>query len=161
MSLNFDLSAVKQRLGDRWDEITTSPDTLGAPEGEQRWHAVTDFLIWASLEVDLGDVTEKNVDEWCFRLGLLRLTTENFEGDVRRDIGDFKLNRNDIVNHIGMRTNVTTKTRANWLARIFKTGSFDEKNVLKITGFMPTQEPSAAERVNTAYAAYAAKQSTE
>lgn len=159
MSLNFDLTAVKQRLGDRWDEITTSPDTLGAPEGEQRWHAVTDFLICTSMAVDLGEISEKNVDEWCFRLGLLRLTTAgDFKGDVRGGLGDFKLNRNDIVNHVGMRTNVTTKTRANWLARTFRSGSFDEKNVLKIAGFMPTQEPSAAERVNTAYAVYAAKQ---
>lgn len=128
MSLNFDLSAVKTRLGDRWEEVTTSPDTRHLPEDQQKWHPVTDTLIWMALAVDLGKITEDNVDEWCFRVGLINRITgrPNLSGGL----GDYTLTRKDIENHIGMRTNVTTRSRSAWLTRIFKPGSIDSNMVL-------------------------------
>lgn len=127
MSLNFDLSAVKTRLGDRWDEVTTSPETRDLPEGQQKWHPVTDTLIWMSMAVDLGKITEANVDEWCFRIGLINRITG--KPNLRGSLGVYTLTRKDIENHIGMTTNVTTKTRSSWLTRIFKPGSVDSNKV--------------------------------
>lgn len=127
MSLNFDLSAVKTRLGDRWEEVTTSPDTRHLPEDQQKWHPVTDTLIWMALAVDLGKITEDNIDEWCFRVGLINRITgrPNLSGGL----GDYTLTRKDIENHIGMSTNVTTRSRSAWLTRIFKPGSMDSNMV--------------------------------
>lgn len=161
MSLNFDLSKVKERLGDRWNEITTSPDTLNEPEGSQKWHAVTDFLIWSTMALDLNRITEENVDEWCFRLGLLNVVTKHYRPDsfnVIGGIGGFNLNRVDIENHIGLSTNVTGRSRKEWLNRIFAAGSSDSNRVSLIR---PGDMLSAAEQVNAAYAAYVAKEAAD
>ena len=127
MSLNFDLSAVKTRLGDRWDEITTSPETRHLPDGPQKWHPVTDTLIGMTMAVDLGKIAEENVDEWCFRVGLINRITGR--ANLSGSLGEYTLTRKDIENHIGMHTNVTTRTRSAWLTRIFKPGSIDSDKV--------------------------------
>lgn len=149
MSLNYDLSVVRSTLGpEKWVTLTTSPDTQDKPEGEQKWHPITDALIWLSLAVDLGHIDEKNVDEWCFRIGLLHTLSGPRSGDVTFNARSFRINRNDIVNHVGLTTNVATRSRAAWLARLFKNGSTDERAV----AIKQTQEPSAAEQVNAAWA---------
>ena len=116
MSLNFDLTAVAERLGDRYDLITTSPETRGKPDDEQKWHPVTDRLIWLTMAVDLGVITEANLDEWCFRVALI----EKLDGPTFTFMDGRKVSmtRKDIENHIGLRTNVSDKKRAAWVARI-------------------------------------------
>lgn len=150
MSLNFDLSAVKTRLGDRWDEVTTSPDTRHLPEGEQKWHPVTDTLIWMTMAIDLGKITEENVDEWCFRVGLINRIAGR--PNLRGSLGDYTLTRKDIENHIGMHTNVTSSKRSTWLARIFKPGSVDSNKVSL------TATEAAADIINRDVAAYMAEE---
>lgn len=126
MSLNFDLTKVRERLGEeRWDLITTSYETRGKPDGNQQWHPVTDALIWATMMVDLGSITEKNIDEWCFRMGLiLKLTGK---AHLVGSLGSYFISRADIENHIGLKTNVTTKSRSAFLTKIFGHNSSDEK----------------------------------
>jgi len=72
-------------------------------------------LIWATMALDLGSITEKNVDEWVFRLihqkrlGLNYMYIDDevkpaeVEGWVRR--------------WIGLYTNVSSKPRKQWLKR--------------------------------------------
>lgn len=86
-------------------------------------------LIWASLGLDLGSITEKNVDEWVFRLihqkrvGLEYIYIDDdispvqVEGWVRR--------------WIGMRTNVITKTRKQWLSAVSALLERDTLNAIK------------------------------
>ena len=156
MSLNFDLTAVKTRLGDRYDDITTSPETRNLPEGEQKWHPVTNHLIWQTMVVGLSSIDETNVDEWCFRLGLLRCI--NDRPDLSGGIGEFNLNRNDVVNHIGLKTNVTGEKRGAWVSRMLgRKDSLLARDAVRIGGFNATQEPAASLRINDAVAACKAK----
>ena len=72
-------------------------------------------LIWATMALDLGSITEKNVDEWVFRLMHQKRLGLNYtyiddevkpaevEGWVRR--------------WIGLVTNVSSKPRKQWLKR--------------------------------------------
>lgn len=151
MSLNFDLTSVKKNLGDeRYNEVTTSPETRNAPEGQQRWHPVTDALIWMTMVVDMNEITEKNVDEWSFRIGIMQKVrgTPEFAGGI----GSFFITRKDLTDHIGLRTNVGNKSRSRFLAKIFAPGRSDEKCCL-----LPDTE-SAGDRINAAMAAHDAKQ---
>lgn len=78
--------------------------------------ALRTTLIWASLGLDLGSITEKNVDEWVFRLFYQKrlgldffyidddATPAEVEGWVRR--------------WIGMYINVVTRPRKKWLADV-------------------------------------------
>ena len=116
MSLNFDFTAMIKRVGqERYDEITTDPNN------PKKWHPVTDRLIWKSLAVDLGEITEDNIEEWLFRLAFEQRMSDYADlefGDGTR----IWITREDLENHIGMTTNVTTKTRLNWVKRYAKQG---------------------------------------
>lgn len=150
MSLNYDLTAVKTRLGDRYEEITTSPETRHLPEDQQKWHPVTDTLIWMSMAVDLRNITEANVDEWCFRVGLINRITGS--ANLVGQLGAYFLTRKDIENHIGMFTNVTTHSRVEWLKRIFRDGARAVKKVsLK-------DDEAAADIINRDVAKYMAEE---
>ena len=53
MALHWSIARVKD-----WKEIIE--------DDEQR--KITEAIVWAALVYDLGGVTEKNVDEWRFRV---------------------------------------------------------------------------------------------
>jgi hypothetical protein len=81
-------------------------------------------ITWWSLSVDLNGVTEKNVDEWLFRIkyarkvgwftreqGLIQEWTE--EGWLTRPI-----TRKDMESVVGLKCNVATTSRSKWLRRV-------------------------------------------
>lgn len=73
---------------------------------------ITEALIWMTMAVDLGDITEKNLDEWMVRLRVVEKTT----GPILRDGNgkDLKVTREMVERRIGLKTNVINKTRAFW-----------------------------------------------
>lgn len=117
MSLNFDLTAIKDRLSDEeWHKLTTSKETRDAEDGKKQWHPVTNAIIWAGLSLDLSSITEENVDEWTYRALLLQHATGAFLSTAE---GPVFLTEEDFRSHIGLRTNCTTRSRKDWLLRIF------------------------------------------
>jgi len=148
MRVNFDLSAVKTRLGDeRYDQVTATLQTRHLPENEKKMHLVTYTLIWASIPVGLGSIDENNIDEWCFRMAFLeRLNGATF---TFRAEDPMSITRKDIENHIGLRTNASTKKRATWVRRIVDGEAHHIR--LAATG------PSAGERIDAIDAKLLAK----
>ena len=144
MSLNFDLSEVKARLGDRWEEVTTHPDDIG--KKEQQWHPVTNALIWKTMAVDLGEITEENIDEWVWRVQFLQALDGAEFGDG--ESGEAFIVRKDLEDHIGLSTNVSNRTRQQFLSKLANQ-SFRIKN--------PAQTKSARELVNESIARYKAE----
>ena len=81
-------------------------------------------MTWWAMSVDLHGVTEKNVDEWLFRIryarrvgwfvrrqGLIEEWTE--EGWSTRPI-----TRKDMESVVGLKVNVATTSRSKWLKRV-------------------------------------------
>lgn len=122
MSLNFDLTAVKERLGEeRYEFLTTSPETRGKENA--KWHPVTDRLIWWTMALGLNRIEESNLAEWYFRTAFLqKIDGPEFQYNDGRKV---YLTKQDIKNHIGLRTNVTTETRAAWLKRVIDSTKID------------------------------------
>ena len=116
MPLNFHFDKMIERLGrEEYDRITSSPATRG--KKSPQWHIVTDCLIWASMSLGLGSITEENVDEWTWRMSLWqRLRGPHIKTNKRA----IRITREDIENHIGMITNVADETRRKWLSRALK-----------------------------------------
>lgn len=86
------------------------------PEGDDDKNLRT-TLIWGSLAVDLGSITDKNVEEWMFRL--------KFQEAIGLDylsLGEMsdspKALRAGLTRWIGLTTNVPTLTRKKWLAKV-------------------------------------------
>ena len=102
MSLNWNLSKIANHETLAW----TKDGTLNPR---------TEALIWSTLALDIGRITEKNVDEFWRRLDLYQHSVGALLGNVN---GDIFLTRDDVVAHIGLRVNVTTKSRREWHTRM-------------------------------------------
>ena len=100
MSLNWNLSKIANK------------DTVCFTQHEDGQHltGLTNSLIWATMTVDLGNITAKNVDEWKFRLNCIALVyDEKWQAEITRE---------DIAKHIGLYTNVSSTTRKQFMAKM-------------------------------------------
>lgn len=111
MSLNFNFSRCENS-----DELQTNPFD------SETIHPITEAMIWNMMAIDMAEITEKNVDEVWFRTAMLSLTRDKSAVSYNDpDAGFVKVHftRDDIVRHIGLSTNVSTKSRKQWLDRMY------------------------------------------
>lgn len=102
MSLNWNLSKIANHETLAW----TKDGTMNPR---------TEALIWSTLALDMGEISAKNVDEFWHRLDLYQHSVGALLGNVN---GDIFLTRDDVVAHIGLKVNVTTKSRRAWHTRM-------------------------------------------
>jgi hypothetical protein len=113
MPLNFDLTAVHKKLGDDDFELyTTHPEDYG--KEEKRWHPVSDALIWCSLTCGFDRITDKNVLQVAARIATLEAKNgPSFVTATEK----FGITVEDVFRHIGLSTNVTPQTKAEFERR--------------------------------------------
>jgi hypothetical protein len=93
-----------------WDSTKCSPPL---PQTDDEKHD-RNTLVWGAMAVDLGRITDSNVEEWVFRLF--------YQRDAGLDyisLGELKPSEvRAMVNRwIGLRTNVLTLTRKQWVKK--------------------------------------------
>ena len=103
MSLNWNLSKIANTESVCWHKDSS---------GEETMRGITHTLIFATMAVDLGAITAKNVDEWLVRVHVL--------ARVSNDHGWLGITREKLVAHIGLSTNVSNKTRKQFMGRMAK-----------------------------------------
>lgn len=101
MSLDYNLGEIKD-----WKKVCQADDGALKP--------LTHQLIFMSMVVDLAAITSKNIGEWRFRMAFY----SRIYGEDRK-----LPSRDDLVKHIGLRTNVATLSRAAWMRRHVKSVS--------------------------------------
>jgi hypothetical protein len=96
--------------------------------GKRYMSDVTQFLIHQCVSVMLGKITEENIDEWIVRNFMYRRSC-NQQTDLYDDNGkDRCLTREDLVKHIGLSTNVSTRTRDEFIKdRVIRNLEYDAK----------------------------------
>jgi hypothetical protein len=83
-------------------------------EGE--W-PITNALIWATMGVGLGEITEKNAAEFYARVKL----SEKLVGQMlNRGPEPYWITAEDVRKRVGLRTNVSNEGRAKWVNRFVK-----------------------------------------
>ena len=104
MALHWDITAVADeyawKSGNVDDGGTLDPIMHG--------------LIWATMAVGLGKITEQNAAEFGARLDLWQ---DIHGGFMSGPDGPFRITREDVRNRIGLRCNVSDETRAAWIKR--------------------------------------------
>jgi hypothetical protein len=106
MSLNFELGGIAN-----YKELNTNP------VDPMRAHPVMEAIIWKSLAVDMGTITAANAEEFFWRVRFIQLLEQQPEV-AWMDGREAWLTLQDIVDCIGLRTNVTTiASRTKWLAK--------------------------------------------
>jgi hypothetical protein len=66
-------------------------------------------MIWGSIAVDIGEVNEKNVDEWVFRFRFLER--------IGRGVALKPIPVELVRRWIGLKMNVHTETRKKWMKK--------------------------------------------
>lgn len=101
MSLNWDMTKVKD---------------LKAIQTEKE-ASISHVIIMATMSVDLGNITEDNIDEWLFRMSAYNIAdgTDGFGYEKGKP---WNPSREDLVKRIGLRTNVITKTRRQFMKKV-------------------------------------------
>lgn len=122
MSLDWDLSGIKN-----YKELCWGPAT--DEEGYKLLNGVTDGLIWKTMSVGMGRITEKNYEEFFMRLCMIDVATEGGEGplntwvtdeDGKKTRGKRHYTLKEVYDHIGLSTNVSSMTRNQFKAKIWR-----------------------------------------
>ena len=100
MSLDWNVGNIKNK-----DEICWEDGKLSL---------VTESIIFGTMAVGIGQITEKNACEFFSRINLVERLTGPF---MTGPDGPYEITMIDIKNHIGLSTNVSPETRPAWLKR--------------------------------------------
>jgi hypothetical protein len=105
-----------------WDSTKCSPPL---PQTDDEKHD-RNTLVWGALGIDLSSITSKNVEEWVFRLFHQKAIGLDYIS-----IGEMRPSevRAMVKRWIGLRTNVPTLTRKQWLA---KSSGLMEKRTMEV-----------------------------
>ena len=113
MSLNWSLEKIENS-----DDLCWHPAKPGEKDEDRQMKAMTNAIIWATMSVDLGRITEKNYLDFFARCQLVsRLFGAPLVSHVdgKREDVDFTIA--DIKAHIGLSTNVSDKSAAAFAKR--------------------------------------------
>ena len=121
MSLNWNLKEIKNHK-----EVCWYTDD----EGDEYMNRVTDTLIWCTMFVDIGEITEKNAPQFYARVRLIEVLQESpflWEGGIDTPRTPRHITLADVEAHIGLSTNVYTRaTDYRWAAKKSKQFMEDE-----------------------------------
>ena len=83
----------------------------------------TDILIWATMRVDLSEISAKNIDEWLRRIAVCKLFDapfgrEYYEEDGKRLHRGYYPDRAILEEHIGLGTNASTIHFTRWYKKM-------------------------------------------
>lgn len=94
-----------------------------AENGEKmyRLNGTTEALIWSTMLIDMGEITEKNAQEFYSRIHIWEAL--NVPMIIRTDSKG--ISPKDVYDHIGLKTNVNTTTFAKWRTRVMKSAVED------------------------------------
>jgi hypothetical protein len=131
MSLNFDLSAIPEDVRTIIADADC-PNQFYVPgksdperefdyrKGDRIMNPVTNALIWATLGVGIGKLTEDNLAEFAFRMkvtdGLYGKPLQEKQEDGSWKARSFTLD--ELKAHVGLSTNVSFEKRVSWITRL-------------------------------------------
>ena len=100
MSLDWKIDTIENYL-----EVCWVPDPKRP--GKKTLNPVTDALIWTTMAVDIGQITEENHEKWFKRLLAWELAVHGERYEVWHPDGSVRpITLEDVHQHVGLRTNV-------------------------------------------------------
>lgn len=113
MSLNWDLSKINGGDFKAVTQIESPYDdpNEGIKKGDMIRNPVTTAIIWATMAVGLGEITEKNFEEFYRRLHLWEHSVQSFlSWGQDKDYANRYITYDEVKAHIGLRTNVSKES---------------------------------------------------
>jgi hypothetical protein len=97
-----------------WD--ITNCNNYKELQSDTEW-GITNTLIWATMSVDMGDITESNYVEFYSRIKALEAV---FGALANSSDGSYFITIEDVKKRIGLSTNVSDKTTNQFFKKIEK-----------------------------------------
>ncbi len=97
MSLDFNTTNVKDKEA-CWKDDKATP--------------MLEALVWSSLQIGMGDLTEKNIDEWRFRLAVIHRIQSDIFIHPKGEEKSFRMVLDALPTFVGLHTNVGEETRS-------------------------------------------------
>lgn len=114
MSLNWDISKVKD-FNELYIKGTWKNDdefVVDEKGSDKKLNYRTETLIWLTMTIGIGQITEKNYKEFLKRIALYEKLNGNFFRNRPYSLEDIERN-------IGLRTNVSNEPFGKWIKRIY------------------------------------------
>lgn len=110
MAVHWDIEGCKD-----WKQLTETDSECRA----------LDTVIMMTISLDIGHLTEKNLDDWLDRARIV----EAIKGPTYFKPGERCLlgQREFMQKYVGLRTNVTTKSMAAWFKAFYRNVKMDRK----------------------------------
>jgi hypothetical protein len=124
MALSWDITRVKDHKTVCYREAL---DDDGKPELDDdgkplhQLAPLTNALIWATITVDLGEITEANYREFAWRLRLYTATTGTalmLKTDAEGNTTGYDPTEEEVRSHIGLQCNVCDITMPQYMAKL-------------------------------------------
>jgi hypothetical protein len=115
MALHWNIGKIKNSETVCWEVADKDDVHRGRVKGEKYMKLVTEAITYATMAVDIGKITAKNVDEFFRRIQLYETA---FGGLRYNATGKQCFTREEVEAHIGLSTNVITITPKQYDARI-------------------------------------------
>ena len=124
MSLNYNLAHISDWENLCFIEAPADEPTMGITKGDRRINPLTETLIFLTVGVGIGDLTEANASEFYARLrfiekldGPMLIRAQDPETGKRPEGVAAFITPDEVRQHIGLSTNVSTESRAKWMKR--------------------------------------------
>jgi hypothetical protein len=117
MALEWDITKIKNHKKVCFTE-TDKKDENGKPL--VRLKPMTEALIWATIVVDLGEITEANYREFAWRLRLYSATTGHklLWRRTKKGKREYDPSEDDVKRHIGLRCNVCDQPTTKFMTKL-------------------------------------------
>jgi len=99
MSLNWDITNCNN-----WNDL----------KSDKEW-GITNALIWGTMYVDMGEITQENCVEFYARMKAIEVT---FGAICSSPDGDYFITIEDVKKRIGLTSNVATKTAGQFFKKL-------------------------------------------
>lgn len=122
MALTWDLTNIKDADTLCWLTATRDLPHHEIKAGEQYLNPVTNALIWYTMAVSLGRITEKNAAEFHKRVKFYERLHGSLLVRVKDDGAhdDRGITLEEVTAHIGLRTNVSDTTAMQFASRMYR-----------------------------------------
>lgn len=132
MSLDWNLSKVQDQTV-CWRVAEKDDVGRGEQKGESYMTGLANAMIWATMAVDIGKITDENAAEFHRRLDVLfdaghPLMQKYVEGE---GFQPYRVTLDDVKSLVGLRTNVSNMTAKQWDAKRRKIAKQDAERAAR------------------------------
>lgn len=135
MPLTWDVSTIKNQ-----DFLTTHPadraKRAADPSAKVRWNPITETLVWHSMICGFGRIAESNWQEVYQRIHFYEQAVGALV--AHHETGPRYITPQDVFDHIGLRTNASTLTKAKFASKVMAQAN-DEASA-RIRAFLKERE---------------------